>query len=137
MGIGYLTKFILLAAALVWSGCADYVEEPQGPARVFQEEGNVLITDRTGKSWDVTHARDHYDLQPSGFQFGLGPFAIRPINDPLMWAPGESGYPETAGIFLVLATQLNGFTRAYPIAVMSRHEIANEEFGETHVAVAY
>ena len=132
-----MTQFILLAAAIVWSGCADYVEEPQGPARVFQEEGNVLITDRTGKSWDVTHARDQYDLQPSGFQFGLGPFAIRPINNPLMWAPGESGYPETGGIFLVLATQLNGFTRAYPIAIMSRHEIANEKFGETHVAVAY
>ena len=131
------TKCVAPALLFVLCSCADYVEQPQGPARVFQEEGNVLITDRTGKSWDVTHARDQYDLQPSGFQFGLGPFAIRPIMAPMMWSPGESGYPGSGEIFLVLATRLNGLTRAYPIAVMSRHEIANEKFGQTHVAVAY
>jgi hypothetical protein len=128
---------LLLAATLVYSGCADYVQEPQGPARVFQEGGTALITDRTGKSWDVTHARDEYGLQPSGFQFGIGPYAIRPIMNPLMWSPGQSGYPATGGTFLVLAANLNGLAKAYPIAVMSRHEVANETFGETHVAVGY
>ena len=30
------------------------------------EEGAAVIQDRTGKSWDVTHARDTYGLNPSG-----------------------------------------------------------------------
>ena len=128
----------LVGGLLPFCGCADYVEPPGGPAQVFHEEdGRALITDRTGKTWDITHARDRYDLQPPSFQFGIGPYAIRPINEPLMWSPGESGYPASGGMFLVLATRLNGLAKAYPLDVMSRHEIANEKFGETHVAVGY
>ena len=129
---------IMVGALLPFSGCADYVEPPGGPARIFHEEdGRALITDVTGKTWDITHARDKYGIQPPDFQFGSGPFAIRPINDPLMWSPGESGYPATGETFRVLATRLNGLAKAYPLDIMSRHEIVNETFGETHVAVGY
>tara|TARA_Y100000588_G_C14100060_1_gene858398 strand:+ start:592 stop:756 length:165 start_codon:yes stop_codon:yes gene_type:complete len=51
--------------------------------------------------------------------------------------PGDPDYPSTRSTFLVMGVQLNGFTRAYPIRVMSRVEVANEKFGEAHVAVAY
>ena len=106
---------IIVGALLLFSGCADYVEPPGGPARIFHEEdGRALITDVTGKTWDITHARDHYGIQPPDFQFGSGPFAIRPINDPLMWSPGESGYPATGETFRVLATRLNGLPRRIP-----------------------
>ena len=92
---------IIVGALLLFSGCADYVEPPGGPARIFHEEdGRALITDVTGKTWDITHARD--------------PFAIRPINDPLMWSPGESGYPATGETCPVLATRLNGLPRRIP-----------------------
>ena len=37
----------------------------------------------------------------------------------------------------MIGTSLNGFTRAYPIELLSRFEVANEQFGEAHVAVAY
>ena len=129
---------IMVGALLPFCGCADYVEPPGGPAQIFHEEnGRAFITDVTGKAWDITHARDRYGIQPSDFQFGSGPFAIRPINDPLMWSPGESGYPGTGEVFRVLAARLNGMARAYPLDVMSKHEIANEKFGETYVAVGY
>ena len=129
---------IIVGALLPFLGCADYVEPPRGPARVFHEEdGRAFITDVTGKEWDITHAHDRYGIQPSDFQFGSGPFAIRPINNPLMWSPGESGYPATGEVFRVLAARLNGMARAYPLDVMSRHEIVNEKFGGTHVAVGY
>ena len=45
-------------------------------------EGRVVIKDRTGKEWDVTHARDNYGLNPSQYQYGIGPFAIPPILNP-------------------------------------------------------
>ena len=104
----------MVGALLPFWGCADYMKPPRGPARIFhREDGRALITDKTGKTWDITHARDRYDLHPSDFQFGSGPFSIRPINDPLMWSPGESGYPATDEVFLVMATRFNGMTKAY------------------------
>ena len=54
-----------------------------------------------------------------------------------MLSPGDPGYPLDTDSFAIMGTTLNGFTRAYPILVMSRHEVANERFGEAHVAVAY
>ncbi len=101
-----------------------------------QDQGPLVIRDRTGKTWDVTHAQN-YAMVPSGFQYGLGPFTITPIMDPQMLSPGDQNYPPKDDNFLVMGTSLNGFTRAYPINVMSRHEVANEQFGEAHVAVAY
>ena len=139
-----------LSACLLASGCGDSVPPPLGSSSIYLEsqetthqygpyegDNRVFITDRTGKRWDVTHARDHYGLQPSQYEFGLGPYAISPIVNPQMLDPGHPDYPEDGATFLVLGTSLNGFTRAYPIEAMSWHEIANEEFGRAHVAVAY
>jgi len=83
-------------------------------------------------------------MEPSKFQFGLGPNAIRPILTPRMLSPGDTGYPEDEAGFLVLGTTLNDGTRplsdgtrSYSIIDLSRHEIADEKFGNLHVAVAY
>ena len=76
-------------------------------------------------------------MVPSGFQFGLGPFAILPIVNPRMLSPGDRDYPSRFGTFRVMGASLNGFTRAYPLGVMSGHEVVNEQFGDAHVAVAY
>ena len=66
----------------------------QSSSSVLQQE-QVFITDRTGKLWDVTHAQK-YGLDPSGYEYGLGPYAIRPLNNPLMLTPGDAGYPSPA-----------------------------------------
>ena len=101
------------------------------------KDGGAFIQDRSGKVWHVAHAQK-YGMVPSGFQYGLGPFAITPIMNPRMLSPGDPGYPSDYENFLVLGANLNGFARAYPIrGVMSRHEIANEQFGDAHVAVAF
>ena len=49
------------------------------------------ITDRTGKQWDITYAVQNYGFDPDGFQFGLGPDAIKPILDPQIVCEGEDG----------------------------------------------
>lgn len=134
-----------LGTLLVSSGCGNggdvaYNPSPRTTAQPDQahDQGQepLVIQDRTGKTWDVAHALN-YNMQPAGFQYGLGPFAIKPIMDPRMLSPGDQNYPANFDNFRVMGTSLNGFTRAYPIDVMSRHEVANEQFGETHVAVAY
>lgn len=76
-------------------------------------------------------------MEPSKFQFGLGPNAIRPILTPKMLSPGDTDYPDDEADFLVLGTTLNDGTRSYSIIDLTRHEIADEKFGNLHVAVAY
>ena len=127
--------------ALIWVGCgSDVVHTPTTPSSVDQrqgEEGKVFIIDYTGKEWDVTHAVRKYGMEPFMFGNGLGPFAIKPIINASMLSPGDLNYPLDSQGILVIGTSLNGFTRAYPIEILSRFEVANEQFGEAHVAVAY
>ena len=106
-----------------------------------QDGDSVYITDRTGKQWDVGHA-EQYGLVPSGFQYGLGPTAIRPLNNPEMLFPGDEGYPDASdrriGRHMVLGVDLNDSVRAYPTwNALSKFEVVNEQFGDAHVAVAF
>jgi hypothetical protein len=101
-----------------------------------EEDNKIYIMDDTGKQWDVTNAVKKYGMLPDQFQYGLGPYAIRPILNPKFLTPNEPGWPST-GDFLVIATRINGDARAYPINIMKSFEIANETFGDTLVAVAY
>jgi hypothetical protein len=130
------TTLTLIFIVLFSFGCSSDVSGPDG-AKVIRTDGKVLIEDNTGKRWDVTHAEAKYGMEPAEFQFGLGPFAIKPILNPKMLSPGDPGYPFDNETFLVLATQINNDSRAYSIRVMSYHEIADEKFADVHVAVAY
>ena len=76
-------------------------------------------------------------MVPERFAHGLGIHFIRPILNPRMLSPGDEGYPSDDDDFLVIGVNLNGFTRAYPIYIMRWKEVANEQFGDAHVAVAY
>jgi len=110
---------------------SDDVEEQEN------EEERIFIVDHTNKRWDITHAVKTYGFEPNKFQFGLGPNAIRPILNPEMLSPGEEGYPSDDRSFIVQGASVNDYTRAYPLDIMSRHEVVDEQFGETYVAVAY
>ena len=108
--------------------------EDQGGDRTEFPEAS--ITDFEAKTWDVTHAQK-YGMVPERFAHGLGIHFIRPILSPRMLSPGDEGYPSDDGDFLVIGVDLNGFTRAYPVYIMRWKEVANEQFGDAHVAVAY
>jgi len=97
----------------------------------------IWIVDKTGKKWDITHAVDRYEFIPENFQFGLGPFAIQPINDPIMLSPNDVGYPDPGDDQLVIGFSLNGLVRAYPLKYLAEHEVVNEQFGNNYVAVTY
>ena len=121
-------------------GCLLETEAPESnlkPSAIFEKENRFIIVDETGKEWDVTHAKEKYGMEPSGFQFGLGPDAIRPILHPSLLSPEDPGYPHEAENFLVIGTTLDGDSRAYAISDLIDHEIADDKFGDVHVAVAY
>jgi hypothetical protein len=107
------------------------------PAETVEEDDRIFIVDRTGKKWDVTFAKEKYGMEPSNFQYGLGPNAIKPVLNPVMLSPGDEGYPDPSETFLVVGVQFNGHTRAYPLKYIISHEIVDERFDQDFVAVGY
>jgi hypothetical protein len=97
----------------------------------------ILLTDRNGKDWDITHAVHRYGLLEENWVGGGGIDAIRPINDPLMLSPGEEGYPNDTSTELVVGFSMNGDTRAYPLRAMSGREVVNDEVGGVLISVIY
>lgn len=99
----------------------------------------AVITDRAGRRWDVTHARERYGMNPEYFNFGLGVGAIPSVDTPRYISEGESGYPER-GDLDVFGLAYQGTHRAYAVGELTRHEVFNEKFpGDTlnYAAVAY
>lgn len=47
------------------------------------EDGRVILTDRTGNKWDITHGVNNHGVSRNGFKYGLGPdsFKAEIIND--------------------------------------------------------
>ena len=135
MNKNHVLTFLLIIMSLIIACDSNLTGDTN--ANVVERDGKVFIEDQTGKMWDITHAVDNYGFSAGNFQFGLGPFAITPINDPEMLSPGNAGYPDANDERLVIGTTINNDTRAYSLNVLSRHEIANERFGDTFVSVAY
>ncbi|KAA3615984.1 MAG: DUF3179 domain-containing protein [Calditrichaeota bacterium] len=107
------------------------------PVDIIEEDEKIFITDLTGKKWDITHAVNEYGFIPNQFSYGLGPFAIQPINNPEFAQSGDSNFPSPQSPTLIMGTELSGDSRAYAIGIMSRFEVANDKFGTLNVAVAY
>ena len=127
--------FLFIGILSFYSCNSNAPEAPAAPVKTI--DNRVIIVDITGKEWDVTDAQKKYGMNAEDFQYGIGSFAITPILDPQMRDPGDPGYPDASGDFLVIGVTLNGFTRAYGLDSLRCHEIALEEFGDEHVAVAY
>ncbi len=113
-----------------------------GPTDVIREPNpdggeTVLIVDQTGKRWDVSHGVSALGLDPDRFQYGLGPFAIQPIIDPEMIAPGDARHPGASSTVAVIGVENQGDVRAYPISILRRHEIIDDEIGDEPLAVGY
>ncbi len=66
---------------------------------------------------------------------GPPPDGIPPIDDPAFVDPSDVTYLEENEP--VLAVEVSGIAKAYPIRIMTWHEIVNDEFGKTPVVVTY
>jgi hypothetical protein len=76
----------------------------------------IILVDRTGKEWDITHAVKRYGMEPKRFNFGLEPFAIQPLLNPVMLDPGVPGHPPDDEMFPVIGSK----TDKLPVLTPSR-----------------
>lgn len=129
----FYSKRVLLGLLFAFFivGCGD---DPVGER---PDNSSVLIVDQTGKSWDITHAVNNYGFVPNKFQFGIGPFAIKPIIDPPMLSRGDLGYPSVDSDEVILGLNFNNDARAYPISTMANREVVNTFVGGSYVAPVY
>ncbi len=133
---------IVLLAAVVTLAACDLQQGSENSTEVQRVGDEIFIIDRTGKKWNVTHAVNAYGFKAEEFQFGLGPFAIKPLiagELGKIYGKGDKHYPEDDSEIPVMGVVIAGEARAYPLSMMERQEVANETFGTlpVHVAVAY
>jgi hypothetical protein len=124
-------------------------------------EGNQKIRIENGRTyvWAGRNAKtgqdEWYDFTGAPFpaadlQFGIGKDRIRSIDDPLFvsaddprlmklpisrYRPDEK--PKTSGDIMVIGWVAGDEARAYPTALLDRHELVNDKFGEKPVTVGW
>ena len=88
-------------------------------------------------------------MPPEELQYGIGKDRIRAIDDPVFVRPDDprlltipaSPYRdepvETAADIMVIGYIMEGEPRAYPTALLDRHEIVNDEFKGKPVSVGW
>jgi hypothetical protein len=113
----------------------DFVSDDPGNG----EEEQIIITDQTGRAWDITHAFYEYGMSQEYFNFGIGVGAIPSVDNPQV-VPAQSGLtPDPDSEMPVFGVEMGGEARAYPVELLSSHEVVNDIFpGDGgYVAVAY
>ena len=129
-----------LTIAMLVLGCGSPSPDETSGDSVSMEAGAILITDRTGVRWDVSHAWEVYGMDPEFFNFGLGVGAIPSIDHPTAVTEGDTGFPDSSDQMTVFAVWHNDTARAYATSDLTAHEVINDVIeGETpqHVAVTY
>jgi hypothetical protein len=129
--------FIALMSLLNGCSSGESTDIVLPSAEVETEDDKIFIIDEEGKRWEVTDAVRQYGFQADQFQFGLGGFAIRPINNPRYLAPEDPGYPSPNSSQIVIGTKNGTTPMAYPTSIMKTSEMVNEVFLDGPVAIAY
>ena len=134
-------RFILALIAtaltvLVLSTCETVIPEFQPPDVVVSGD-TIFLVDDAGEKWDITLAENKYGMNRQRWQYGLGRNAICPMIEPEMLSPGHRAYPSPDDNRICIATTINGESRAYAIDDLNSHEVVDEYYGETAVAVGW
>jgi hypothetical protein len=100
-------------------------------------DGSGTIGEGSGGSSPSGPARDPEPLvDPEEIvSGGPPPDGIPPIDDPKFVAPGDAAF--LADREPVLAVELGGEAKAYPLQIMTWHEIVNDTIGGVAVSVTY
>ncbi len=102
---------------------------------IVEENGRTLLWANASEWFDLTNAT----IDPHRFQHGIGKDTIPSIDKPVFVRSDDARATE-AGITLdtpVLGVVIDGEARAYPVSVMSMHEIVNDDFGGSAFAVMW
>jgi hypothetical protein len=108
---------------------------------IIEEDGKTLLwagKDRRtmlDKWWDMTDSL----INPEDLDHGLGADQIASIDEPIFAERDDPRWHERANSdhMMVIGVEIDGEPRAYPVPLLSRHELVNDSYGDTHLAVAY
>ncbi len=92
--------------------------------------------EKRGRFWPNTDFSRHSVPYEEIFVSGVARDGIPPIDDPVTTPLAEARdlFGDTEP---VISVQVNGEARAYPLGVLMRHEIVNDELGAVPIAVTY
>ncbi len=121
-----LAKYALVATLVL---IATAIHGPAVAQRTFDPE-------RFGRLWPNTDFSRHSVPFEEIFMSGVARDGIPPIDDPVTTPLGEAA-DLLADTEPVITVNLNGAARAYPLGVLMRHEIVNDELGGVPIAVTY
>jgi len=133
---------VLVAAATPATGFADEVEVIPNlhEQPIVEEEGRRLLWagedgDGNVEWFDMTDST----VDPRRFQYGIGKDTIASIDEPVYVAFDDARLAErgVTGGTRVIGVEIDGIARAYPVDVMSMHEVVNDRFGEKAFAVLW
>lgn len=108
---------------------------------IIERDGKTLLWARDDEDSGATEYFDLSDspVSPQDFDHGIGKDSIPSIDTPHFAKVGDSRL-KMVGIEAntpVLGVELEGVAKAYPVSLMRRHEIVNDEFGGVAYAVLW
>ncbi len=110
---------------------------PSAPQAATTVPPRIVIVDRQGEHFDITHAVLRYFVRVDGWDHGLGRHAIQPINFPAYWNPGEFGYPDDDNFSDVLAVNYGGVQKAWRLGDIADREVVNDRAPGVEFAATY
>lgn len=150
--LGYGSYQAMLALRASWNarprsgGAVNFNRASLGKVRSSGDEqflwatGSLDPLDPTSEWFDMTGSPLPLDL----FQFGIGRDAIPAIDHPLFVSADDERLRrrwrrsvEDIGRLLVIGYEHGGDARAYPIALLARHELVNDVVGGKPVTVGW
>lgn len=145
--VGRGMRFALMAASLPLGGCAtvdpDAALANRGRERrpisvdhgkVFRAGGRLWLWgggDKT-RHFDITQSR----LRPSQLHYGIGREAFPALIAP-RFEPVSGAEKRLADGDRVLTASIQGRTHVYPLALLERHEVVNDELGGREIFAAF
>lgn len=112
------------------------------PSVIKTDDGRQLLWARgprdvaSGEWFDITGS----PLDPDGYQYGIGKDSIPSIDRPAFVAIDEREALNKHGIgdeTRVIGYVYNDTAKAYPIGILNRHELVNDEVGGKPVTVGW
>lgn len=129
--------WLLLALALLTPACGS-----SSSSSTATSGDTVIITDREGRDWDITHAVAEYGMDEEFWNFGLGieNSPLQSVDAPQVYTSEDSQYPGSYNTDQVFGVDYGGEKRAYLKQELIAHEVFNDYYASgqyQHVAVTY
>jgi len=148
-GRGLLGGLAFLSGLAVLSACTSVEHRDEPVAEVIPNQHSQPIVEEDGRTllWageDEDGDTEWFDMtastiDPHRFQFGIGKDEISSIDRPEFVGPDDPRLAERGitEVTQVLGVEIDGIARAYPVNLMSMHEVVNDEFGDKAFAVLW